>query len=144
MILYHVLADLVVVFHAAYVAFVVLGFVAILLGATLKWRWVRNFYFRAAHLAAIGFVCVEAIVGARCPLTTLEGSLRIRGGEAPYAGDFIGYWAHRAIFYEAPMWVFTAMYLIFGALVLAVFILAPPQLPRRRRNRSADNKDPLA
>jgi Protein of Unknown function (DUF2784) len=144
MVLYHVLADIVVVFHAGYVAFVIFGFAAILIGSTLGWRWVRNFYFRAAHLAAIGLVCVEAVVGMMCPLTTLEDWLRIRGGDTPYPGDFIGYWAHRLIFYQAPMWVFTTAYLIFGALVVAVFILAPPQLPYRRGHRSTDSNSTLA
>jgi len=136
MVEYHILADLVVIFHAAYVAFVVLGLVAILAGIAMRWNWVRGFTFRAAHLAAIALVCIEALIGAMCPLTTLEDSLRIKGGEAPYPGDFIGYWAHDLIFYNAPSWVFTTCYLIFGALVVLVFVMAPPYLPRRIRRAS--------
>jgi hypothetical protein len=49
--LWRVTADIVVAVHAAYVAIVVVGFAAILLGSSARWRWVRNFYFRAAHLA---------------------------------------------------------------------------------------------
>lgn len=132
MVAYHLLADLIVIIHAAYVAFVLLGFAAILAGTAMHWRWVRSFSFRIAHLAAIALVCVEALTGAMCPLTTLEDALRARGGQAPYPGDFIGYWAHELIFYDAPAWVFTAGYLIFGGLVALIFVVAPPRLPWRR------------
>jgi tetratricopeptide (TPR) repeat protein len=38
------------------------GSALIALGAA-RWRWVRNFHFRAAHLAMILLVCAEALVG---------------------------------------------------------------------------------
>ena len=57
------LADVVVAIHALYVAFVVLGLVAISIGYARAGDWVRNRYFRLFHLAAIGLVCVESIVG---------------------------------------------------------------------------------
>ncbi len=132
MVEYHMLADLVVVFHAAYVSFVVVGFAAILIGIAMRREWVRSFSFRAAHLAAIAMVCIEAITGTMCPLTVLEDSLRARGGEAGYRGDFIGYWAHELIFYNAPSWLFTTIYLVFGAMVALTFVAAPPRLPWRR------------
>ena len=59
--MWRLLADLTVVIHATYVAFVVFGLVAILLGCIAQWRWVRNFYFRIGHLAAILVVRAEAI-----------------------------------------------------------------------------------
>ena len=86
--LWRVMADIVVAVHAAYVAIVVVGFAAILIGSAAQWRWVRNFYFRAAHLAMILLVCAEALVG--CPFTRLENVLRLRGGETGYTRDFIG------------------------------------------------------
>jgi hypothetical protein len=67
--LWRVMADIVVAVHAAYVAIVVVGFAAILIGSAAQWRWVRNFYFRAMHLAMILLVCAEALAGASCPLT---------------------------------------------------------------------------
>jgi hypothetical protein len=109
--LWRVTADIVVSVHAAYVAIVVVGFAAILIGSAAQWRWVRNFYFRVAHLAMILSVCAEALVGTTCPLTRLENALRLRGGETGYARDFIGYWLDWLIFYQAPPWVFTAAYL---------------------------------
>lgn len=132
MVVYHVMADLVAISHAAYVGFVVIGFVLILIGAGLGWNWTQNFWFRVAHLAAIAAVCVEAAMGAVCPLTTLENFLRQKDGQTAYPGDFIGYWAHNLIFYNFPSWVFTVSYFAFGMLVVAAFVLAPPRAPRRR------------
>jgi Protein of Unknown function (DUF2784) len=122
-----ILADAVVIFHAAYVAFVVVGCAAILVGVAREWEWVRGLKFRVAHLIAIAFVFVESIVGAVCPLTILENALRARAGQARYPGDFVGYWAHRLIFYEAPSWMFTALYAALTVLVAAGFWLAPPR-----------------
>ena len=127
--LWRVMADIVVAVHAAYVAIVVVGFAAILIGSAAQWRWVRNFYFRAAHLAMILLVCAEALVGTSCPLTRLENALRLRGGETGYARDFIGYWLDWLIFYNAPPWAFTAVYLTFGMLVLSTLWFAPVRWP---------------
>jgi hypothetical protein len=49
--------------HAVYIAFVVFGFIAILLGVRTRWRLVRNVYFRVVHLATILLVCTEALIG---------------------------------------------------------------------------------
>jgi hypothetical protein len=130
------LADLIVVFHAAYVSFVVFGLVAILIGAMLRWQWVRNFWFRATHLTAIGIVVLEALFGITCPLTGWEKRLRLAAGEESYSGDFIGYWAHQLIFYDAEPWVFTAIYILFGLAVAGALILAPPRLPGRSRGQA--------
>jgi hypothetical protein len=127
--LWRVMADIVVAVHAAYVAIVVVGFAAILIGSAAQWRWVRNFYFRATHLAMILVVCAEALVGTSCPLTRLENALRLRGGEPSYARDFIGYWIDWLIFYNAPPWVFTAVYLTFGMLVLLSLRFVPVRWP---------------
>lgn len=127
-----VLADVMVVFHAAYVSFVVFGLLAILLGVVFRWSWVRNIWFRSIHLIMIGIVVGEALLGIPCPLTVWEASLRKMGGQAAYAGDFLGYWAHQLIFFRAKPWVFTLVYISFGLAVLMAFILAPP----RRSGRS--------
>src|SRR6266478_4235 len=95
---YTILADAIVIIHAAYVAFVIGGLVAILIGAAMRWRWTRSLAFRITHLAAIALVCLESIVGVMCPLTSLENSMRQRAGATRYPDDFVAYWAHRAIF----------------------------------------------
>jgi hypothetical protein len=121
------LADLIVLVHAAYVGFVVLGQVTILVGAWLRWGWVRNRWFRLLHLAAIGFVAAEAIVGLACPLTVWEDAFRRAAGQTVEEGTFIGRWMHYLIFYEAPEWVFTLLYLGFALLVLLTLFLIPPR-----------------
>ena len=123
------LADVVLVLHFAYVLFVVGGLVAIWLGCALGWRWVRNWWFRVLHFAAIGFVAMEALVGVLCPLTLLEDWLR--PGEDTETG-FVQRWLHALLFYDWPLWVFTAIYLSFAAVVAATFILLPPR-PRTGR-----------
>lgn len=128
MVIYDALADLVVTIHAAYIAFVVLGFMAIVLGNAIGWRWVRNLYFRMAHLVAILLVCLEALIGVSCPLTTLENRLRVLGMGRPYSGAFVGHLLDQLVFYNFPQWLFTMVYLSFGALVLLAFILVPPRL----------------
>ncbi len=128
--LWETLADVVLAIHAAFIVFVVFGFGAILLGVARGWGWVRNFTFRLLHLFSIAFVCAEVLTGEMCPLTVLESELRRRAGQSPYPGDFITYWLHRLIYYNWPPWVFGALYLSFGALVVLAFVLAPPRWPR--------------
>jgi hypothetical protein len=133
---YRIVADLVVIVHFSYIAFVVFGMLAILVGLGMGWRWVRNPWFRIAHLVAIAIVAIQALAGVVCPLTTLENGLRLRAGQASYPGAFIGYWAHRLTFYQAPPWVFTLCYALFGVAVLGTFILAPPRWRKPRADVS--------
>lgn len=126
MSLYRLLADAVLVAHALFVAFVVVGQVLIMLGLVLGWRWVRNFRLRMAHLVAIAFVVLQTWLGQLCPLTILENDLRRRAGDASYEGAFIEHWLHRLIFYEAQSWVFTAAYTLFGVLVALTWYFGRP------------------
>ena len=129
MLLHRLLADAVLAFHAAFVLFVVLGLLLILIGLALRWGWVRNFWFRTLHLLAILIVVVQAWSGVSCPLTILEKTLRTKGGEQTYPGGFMAFWVQRIVFWEAEPWVFTALYTIVGGLVLATFILGRPRCP---------------
>jgi hypothetical protein len=129
MLLYRVLADLVVVVHGSYVAFIIVGQLAILYGLARKQSWARNFYFRWLHLAAIAVVVVQSWLGTTCPLTDWENTLRARAGQSGYPGDFLAYWVHELLFYELPPWVFMVSYTVFGAVVLATFVMAPPRWP---------------
>jgi hypothetical protein len=115
-------ADAILLTHFAFVAFVVGGLLATWVGALLRARWVRNFWFRSAHLAAICFVAAEAIVGVVCPLTTWEDALRGQTSDM----SFIARWIHRVLFYHFPDWVFTIAYLVFALIVIATYWLIPP------------------
>ncbi len=138
------LADLIVLIHASYVGFVVVGLAAILVGVACQWDWVRGFWFRVLHLGAIGIVVAESLVGVPCPLTVWERNLRTMAGQSTYPGDFLGHWAHRLLFSRAEPWVFTLIYTTFGLAVLATFVLAPPRLPGRKSTNGARPAQPAS
>jgi Protein of Unknown function (DUF2784) len=125
--IYQLLANAVLVLHVAYVLFVVLGLLLIVVGGFLKWAWVRNRWFRVLHLVAIGYVVAESWLGITCPLTTLELWLRRLAGQVAYNGDFIAYWLRKILFFQAPPWVFTVCYTAFAGLVLATWLFFPPR-----------------
>ena len=118
-----VLADAVLIVHFAFVLFVVGGLALVWIGAAAGWRWVRNFWFRVAHLSAIAFVAGEALAGIWCPLTVWEAQLR--GG--PVDKSFIAGWVHRLLFYDFPEWVFTVLYVAFLLAVAATWRWIPPK-----------------
>lgn len=128
---YTYLADGVVAFHVAYVSFVIVGQLAVVIGAIFKWGWVRNLWFRLAHLLSILIVAFEAIFGIACPLTVWEDQLRQSAGQDVSEGTFIGRFMHDILFYDCNPNIFTAIYITFALLVLATFVFAPPR--RRRR-----------
>jgi hypothetical protein len=116
-------ADALLAVHFAIVAFIVGGLVLTWAGAALGWRWVRNPWFRYLHAGAIVLVAAEALVGMACPLTLWEDALR---GSTP-AESFIGRWLRRLLFYEAPEWMFTAVYCAWAAASLVTLVLVPPR-----------------
>jgi len=124
---YLLAADLVLVVHALFVAFVVFGVVFILVGKLLSWSWVRDPWFRSAHLAGIGVVVLQAWLGVICPLTTWEMALREKAGDAVYSGSFVAHWLEALFYYQAPQWVFVVGYTVFGALVMASWFWVPPR-----------------
>ncbi|RLS55811.1 MAG: DUF2784 domain-containing protein [Planctomycetota bacterium] len=123
--LYRLAADVTVFLHFAYVAFVVLGLFAVLIGYLRGWQWIRHPGFRGVHLTMILIVVFEAWWGITCPLTTLEQSLRVRSGQSSYAGSFLANGVHDLLFMDLPLWAFTVIYTLFGALVMLTFWLVP-------------------
>ena len=111
------LADAILLLHFGFVLFVVGGLALVWIGAAAGWAWVRNFWFRAAHLAAIAFVAAEALLGIWCPLTVWEDALRGVHGEK----SFVARWIHRLMFYDFPLWVFTTAYVAFALVVAATW-----------------------
>lgn len=133
--IYRTLANAIVVAHFAFVAFVVVSLLLILLGVLRRWQWVRGFTFRLMHLAAIGVVVAESLANVTCPLTTWEQNLRTLAGQASYQEDFLARWVHAVMFYQAEPWVFDVAYVAFGLAVLAAFAFAPPHFPDRLMKR---------
>jgi hypothetical protein len=124
---YRTLADLVLITHVSFVSFVIVGLLVIIFGGFARWRWIRNPWFRAAHLAGIGLVVVQAWLGVICPLTTLEMYLRERAGDSTYAGTFIAHWLQKLLYYEAPPWVFVVCYTAFGLAVVGSWLKFRPR-----------------
>ena len=125
---YRILADAVLLLHFGVVVFIVAGLFLIVVGNRRDWSWVNGWSFRLAHLGAIAYVVVQAWLGRVCPLTMLESWLRQAGDEpVAYSGSFVEHWVGRILFYDAPPWVFTLAYTVFGSLVVAAWWYFPPR-----------------
>jgi hypothetical protein len=138
---YELLADSLAAIHLAYLAYVVLGQVAILIGWPLRWRWIRNPWFRVSHLAMILIVAAEAVVDYECPLTTWERDLRIHIGQIkvdPERGNVeeVSFVAEllRSVLYAGSDKSFVQYlkptYYTFAGIVLATVLLVPPRIRR--------------
>jgi Protein of Unknown function (DUF2784) len=121
-----VLADLVLVLHVAYAAFVVGGLLMVPLGGWLGWHWVRARGFRLAHVICTAVVALEALLGVICPLTWLEHVLLTTSGAPGYDRSFIGSWLYWLLYYDVPAWVFTVAYSALALTVLLLFYRLPP------------------
>jgi hypothetical protein len=116
---YRLLADAVVLLHATFVGFVVLG-------GFLAWRW-RSVAW--AHLpCALWGVLIE-YKGWICPLTPVENDLRRRAGLEGYPGGFIEHYVIPTLY---PAGLTPPRQLILGSFALAVNLVAYGLLVRRR------------
>lgn len=129
------LADVVLLLHAGYAAFVIGGLLVVPLGSRLDWRWVRARSFRLAHLLCTAVVAVEALIGVICPLTWLEHILLVASGGAGYDRSFIGHLLYWLLYYDAPPWMFTAAYTVLALTVVLLYRYVPP-LPRLSHQQS--------
>jgi Protein of Unknown function (DUF2784) len=134
--MYGFLADLMVAIHVGYVGYVVVGQLLIWLGWAIGWKWVRNFWFRATHLLAIGIVVYEELMDIRCPLSVWEEYFREKAGQPTTGETFLGRLLHSLIFYDFQPWVFTTIYLTTLSVVALTLILCPPRWPFRRDKAS--------
>jgi len=79
---YHLLADLVLLVHIAFIGFVLFGGLL-----ALKWQPVMW-----AHLPAVAWGAIVEFSGWICPLTPWENWLLEQAGGHGYRGDFIAYY----------------------------------------------------
>lgn len=105
--IFQLLADLVLLFHASFIGFVVLG-------ALLAIRWPRIIW---AHVPACVWAAALEFFGLLCPLTPLENMLRRAGGGAGYSGGFI---EHHLVPLVYPCGLEPRLQIFLGALVLLV------------------------
>ena len=106
---YHLLADLVVLVHFLFVLFS-------LLGALPAIRWPKIMWL---HLPAALWAAGVEFSGKICPLTPLENWLRMRGGGAGYAGDFLGQYLLWLLY---PSGMTRGVQIILGAIVVGINI----------------------
>jgi len=78
-VLYATLADLILLAHLGFVAFVSVGALAVLF-------WPR---LALAHVPCLMYGAAIELIGWICPLTPLEQDLRRHSGQEGYAGGFI-------------------------------------------------------
>jgi len=120
-------ADVILLLHVLFVAFVVIGLVLIFVGKVRFWSWIRNPWFRIIHLAAITVVVVQSWLGLICPLTTIEMALRSRAGDTFYSGSFLSHWLTNILYYQIPPWIFAVSYMAFAAVVVASWFWIRPR-----------------
>lgn len=112
-----ILADAVLLIHAAFVAWAVLGVLAV-------WRWPR---LAALHLPALAWAIWIEASGRVCPLTPLEVSLRREAGESGYTGGFIDHYVGR-ILYPAGLtreaqWTMAGLLIAVNVVVYGLLVL---------------------
>lgn len=138
---YGFLADVVVTIHLAYVAYVIIGQILIVIAAPFRWQWARNPWFRLTHLLAIAIVAYQAIMGIRCPLTVWEEQLRELAGQPFNSGQtFLGRLFHDLLFYEDLSDIFfNTLYISMFVVVLQGIIMYPPRMFRIRRKHPSSS-----
>jgi hypothetical protein len=104
---YRVLADLVLILHAAFVAFVMLG-------ALLAVRWPRLAW---VHVPVALWGAGIEFLGGICPLTPLENHWRRLAGELGYPGGFVEHYVVAVLY---PDGLTRRLQIGLGVLVLAV------------------------
>jgi hypothetical protein len=124
---YALAADLIVVIHILYVAYIIVGLWLIVAGLRRRWNWTRNPWFRLTHLLAIMIVVYELIVKANCPLTTWEMQFRALAGQAVNQSTFMDRLLSFILFANAPVWLIDSLYFAFGIAIVLLFVFVPPR-----------------
>ena len=136
---YLLAADVILLIHFLFVAFVVLGFIFIWIGYFTKQKFARNAKFRICHIVTMGIVLCESLIGMICPLTEWENYLRVRGGQDQvYETSFMKEWLHKIMFFDFSELTFVIVYALFFALILLTFRVIPPDLKKPAKRQSAN------
>jgi hypothetical protein len=105
--IYHALANLVLVAHLAFVLFTVLGGFLVLKWRSLAWL----------HIPAFLWGAIIEFAGWVCPLTPLENWLREKGGGLVYRTGFIEHYILPLLY---PATLTRSLQIFLGFLVLSV------------------------
>lgn len=118
--IFRLLADIVLVLHLLFIAFVAAG-------GFLALRWPRLAWLHVP--CAVWGILIE-LYGWVCPLTPLERTLRRQGGAAGYEGGFIEHYLLGVIY---PAGLTRETQVLLGVAVVAVNLVAYALVLRRRR-----------
>lgn len=110
--------------HLAIIAFNVAGCVLVPIGAWRRWRWVREFWWRLAHLLSFAVVAAQALAGRACFLTVWQGDLAGRA----HAQPMIASWINHLIYWPLPLWVFALAYVALFVYVLVLWVVVRPHM----------------
>jgi hypothetical protein len=115
------LADLIVVVHLAYLAFIPLGgfLAARAVRKNPTGRWPRLIW---AHIAAVAVGLVSITVGFDCPLTTWEQSLRRAAGQHVGRAGFVDQYLAGRVFPHGDAWVVQVVFIVCVAVSWCGFI----------------------
>lgn len=119
---YALFADLVLLLHALFVVFVLLGGLLVL----------RHRKFAWLHLPCAAWGALIEFRGWVCPLTYLENDLRIAAGGTGYAGDFIGQYLLKLVY---PSGLTPGVQFLLGLAVVLVNLCVYTLAWRRTRAR---------
>ncbi|MDP2826104.1 MAG: DUF2784 domain-containing protein [Sulfuritalea sp.] len=117
-------ADIVVLLHFCFIAFVALG-------ALLSLRWKGAAWL---HLPAAAWGATIEFTQGVCPLTPIEQRLRLAAGEAGYPGSFIEHYLLPIVY---PAGLDESSQYVLGALVVIVNLVAYAWVLARRSRRAS-------
>ena len=124
------LADLILAVHFAFVAFMLFGLLTIPLGGLLGWRWVREPWWRWAHLLGMGIVALQALLQEPCFLTVWEADLRASTGAWADERSFVVRLMNDLLFIDvtqADQRLLWGIYVVLFVLVLVSLALVRPR-----------------
>jgi len=123
------LAGLVLGAHLGVILFNLFGLIAVPIGAWRGWGFVRIFWWRALHLAALAVVALQALLGRACFLTLWQESLLQDAGETSSRVPLIQRWVSEVIFWPLPIWFFALLYVVVLIYALVLWHFVPPRRP---------------
>jgi len=123
---YSIAISTVYIVHLLYALIIVIGFFLIIGGFFARWKWIRNYTFRLIHLLMIGIVAFESVFNIECPLTWLEYKLMSLDNMRHSSMPFIAGMVNKVLYYNFPIWMFNAIYIVFGITIFIVWFAIPP------------------
>jgi hypothetical protein len=121
--IYRLAAELVILVHFAFVAFVVLGALLV----------VHRPWVAFVHVPAVLWGAATELFGIVCPLTPLEQRLWRLAGKTGYAGDFLDHYLTSILY---PTGLTRTVQLVLGSALLALNLGLYGWAWSRRRSRA--------